>query len=84
MKYAVLILRRAQKELANISRENFDQIRDATQELGDNPRPEGCIKLRGRDGWRIRVGNYRIVYEIDDDQMSVTVLNIGHGRDIYR
>lgn len=44
----------------------------------------GCKKLVGRQGWRIRVGDYRIVYEIDDEQRVVNVLHIGHRKDIYR
>lgn len=51
--------------------------------LFQNPRPPSCLKLSGREGWRIRVGNYRVVYEIDDGQQAVTILNIGHRRDIY-
>lgn len=52
--------------------------------LANQPRPAGRHKLRGRDGWRIRVGNYRVIYEIDDQQSMVTVLHIGHRRDVYR
>ena len=44
----------------------------------------GCRKLSGREGWRIRVGSYRVVYEIDDELQVVTVLHVGHRRDVYR
>ena len=53
-------------------------------ELGDDPKPHGSIKLSGRDGRRIRVGDYRVIYEIDGDAHEVTVLDVGHRRDIYR
>jgi mRNA interferase RelE/StbE len=81
--YEVFILRRAQKELANLPKPNYLRIRDSIAELGSNPRPIGCKKLTGREGWRIRSGDYRIIYEIDDPQRRVIVLNIGHRKDIY-
>lgn len=84
MKYRVSILRRAQKELANLPSEAFERVRDALRGLADDPRPLGCKKLQGREGWRIRVGNYRVLYKIDDDQHTVEVVHIGHRRDVYR
>lgn len=84
MSYSVQILRRAQKELAQLPDITYEQIRDAIRSLGEYSRPRGCCKLVGREGWRIRVGKYRIIYEIDDKQHIVTVLHVGHRRDIYR
>jgi mRNA interferase RelE/StbE len=81
--YEVFILRRAQKELASLPKPNYLRIRDSIAELASNPRPVGCKKLTGREGWRIRSGDYRIIYEIDDPQSRVTVLNVGHRKDIY-
>jgi mRNA interferase RelE/StbE len=53
--------------------------------LESDPRPPGCQKLRDREeAWRVRSGNYRIIYEIDDSKSVVTVLDIGHRREIYR
>ncbi len=83
MNYALLILRRAQKELANLDKTEYERVRDAVTSLAENPRPNNCKKLVGRDGWRIRVGNYRVIYEIDDAKQEVTVLHVGHRRDIY-
>jgi mRNA interferase RelE/StbE len=83
MSYEVLILRRAQKELANLSKSDFERLRDAIIALAENPRPAGCKKLVGREGWRIRSGAYHAIYEIDDTLKKVTVLHIGHRRDIY-
>jgi mRNA interferase RelE/StbE len=82
--YTVTILRRAQRELASISAAEIPHIRDAIRALNNDPRPSGCQKLSGREGWRIRVGDYRVIYEIDDSEHSVTVLHIGHRRDVYR
>jgi len=83
MNYAVSILRRAQKELGQLSSPSFERVCDAIQSLASNPRPPGCRKLVGRDGWRIRVGDYRVIYEIDDPALTVLVLHVGHRRDIY-
>ncbi len=83
MSYEVLILRRAQKELADLPKTDYERVRDAMAALAENPRPAGCKKLVGRDGWRIRSGDYRAIYEIDDDRQKVTVLHVGHRRDIY-
>jgi len=83
MNYALRILRRAQKELAALPRNDYERVRDAISKLGDNPRPSGCKKLIDRNGWRIRVGNYRIIYEISDQEKFVTVLDLGHRNDIY-
>ena len=83
MNYAVSILRRAQKELGQLSSPSFERVCDAIQSLGGDPRPPGCRKLVGRDGWRIRVGDYRVIYQIDDSARTVLVLHVGHRRDIY-
>lgn len=84
MTYRLSILRRAQKELAQFPSSSFERVVAAIRDLAQNPRPPGCLKLSGREGWRIRVGDYRVVYEIDDEERSVTVLHVGHRRDVYR
>jgi mRNA interferase RelE/StbE len=81
--YSLLILKIAQKELANLPVKVYQRIRTEIIELAKNPRPYGCKKLTGRDGWRIRVGDYRILYEIDDNLQKITILHIGHRKDIY-
>ena len=84
MTYSVTILRRAQKELGALSGEAYSRVRDTIGALREEPRPSGCLKLTGRDGWRIRIGDYRVVYEIDDSGQIVTIFHIGHRRDVYR
>jgi mRNA interferase RelE/StbE len=59
MSYTILILRRAQKELARLPHDVYERVRDAVRALAQEPRPRGWIKLTGRDAWRIRVGDYR-------------------------
>ena len=84
MSYSLFILRRAQKELASLPAESYQRVKQAIQELSEDARPTGSRKLTGREGWRIRVGDYRVIYEIDDGSSSVTILHIGHRRDVYR
>ena len=84
MSYRIYILRRAQKELSHIPAKSFGQIKEFIMRLGEDPLPRGCKKLTGREGWRIRVGDYRVIYEIDNSDRIVTVLHIGHRRDVYR
>jgi len=84
MNYKIFILRRAQKELSRLADEHFHQIKEVIRGLAHNPRPPGCRKLTNRTGWRIKIGPYRIIYELDDTIGTITILNIGHRRDIYR
>ena len=81
--YTVLILKRAQKELRRIPESAYERIRDSIFALAKTPRPRGCLKLSAREGWRLRVGDYRVVYEIDEQDKTVTILNVGHRRDVY-
>lgn len=83
MKYSVFILRRAQKELAGLSLEVYPRVLDEIRNLACDPRPPGVRKLTAREGWRLRVGKYRVIYEIDDENRRITVLHIGHRRDVY-
>ncbi len=83
MSYEVLILRRAQKELAGLPKTDYGRVRDAVAALAENPRPAGCKKLVGREGWRIRSGDYHVIYELDDTAQRATVLHIGNRRDVY-
>jgi mRNA interferase RelE/StbE len=71
------------ERLADLSKIDYQRVHDAVAALSGNPRPAGCKKLVGREGWRIRSGAYRIIYEIDDAQKKVTILHIGHRRDVY-
>lgn len=61
-----------------------DRIRAAVDGLASDPRPVGAVKLAGRDDFRIRVGDYRIVYAIDDDDRIVLIARIAHRREVYR
>ncbi len=84
MIYEITIKRRAAKALANLPNKDYQKVRNTIRKLAENPRPQGCLKLTGRDGWRIRVRVYRVIYGINDEEKKVIVLDIGHRRDIYR
>ena len=84
MSYGIQIHRRAQKELAQLPKQEYERIKESLLNLSQAPRPQGCKKLTGREGWRIRVGDYRVIYEIDDAHQELTVLHIGHRRDVYK
>ena len=81
--YAVLILSSAQKQLSKLPNAIATRIEDKLLELEHDPRPPGCKKLKGRDAWRIRIGDYRVIYEINDGRLIITVITIGHRREVY-
>jgi mRNA interferase RelE/StbE len=83
MKYTISIKRSAQKSLADLPNKTYEKVKSAILELSDNPRPHGSSKLTNRDGWRIRIGDYRVIYEINDKEVTILVLAIGHRGDIY-
>ena len=84
MTYSVTILRSAQKQLAKLDSQTRNRIASAIYALADNPRPSGCKKLTGRPAWRIRIGTYRVIYEIQDNELIVLVVTIAHRREVYR
>jgi mRNA interferase RelE/StbE len=70
--------------LEKISNPYYSKVKEAILALANNPRPTGYIKLKGREAYRIRVADYRIIYEIMDDILVVSVVAIGHRRQIYQ
>ena len=83
--YRVLLERAAEKDLARLSAEIHTRIISAIQSLAQNPRPSGCRKLAGsQHDWRIRVGDYRVIYEIADTIRVVRINRVRHRREVYR
>jgi len=81
----IRIARRAAKSLAALQRRDQQRIRAAIELLAEDPRPPACIAMTGEDSvYRVRVGNYRIVYEVIDDVLVIHVVRIGHRREVYR
>ena len=83
MSYRIEIRPAAIRALERIDPQDRDRIRGAIALLGQDPRPPGAKALQGRDGLRVRVGNYRIIYTVQDDILVVVVVTLGHRRDIY-
>ncbi len=85
MTFRIEIAPAAVRQLRKLDPAARRRVQAAIELLADQPRPSGARKLVGGDGeWRVRTGNYRIVYEIHDDVLLVLVVAVGHRRDIYR
>lgn len=84
MKYTLLVERYAKKQILKLDKKVIPTIKKAISELADNPRPQGYIKLKGEDAYRVRVGNYRIIYEIDNGKLIVIVVTVGHRKNVYK
>ena len=83
-KYKILIKESAIKELESVPKKSLKQIIERIQSLADDPRPKGSQKLSAQERYRIRQGDYRIIYSIQDDQTTEHVYIIGHKREVYR
>ena len=84
-RYEVRLARRAVRSLAELQRRDLQRIRAAIDLLAENPRPPNCVALQGEVGvYRVRVGDYRIVYEVFDRVLVVQVVRVGHRREVYR
>lgn len=82
--YDVNINSRAERELKRLDRSMKNRVVTASLTLASDPRPPGCLKVKTSEGlWRIRVGDWRIGYEIDDAAQTVTIVTIGHRREFY-
>ena len=85
MHYRVEIKKSAAKEIRAISRKKDRQrVIERIAALAEDPRPPGCTKLSGREAYRVRQGEYRIVYTVEDDALVVEVVKVGHRRDVYQ
>jgi mRNA interferase RelE/StbE len=84
-RYSVLIKPSARKELEAVDlKKDRQRIVAAIRGLADDPRPSGCRKLSGRDKYRIRCSDYRVVYSVQDVILVVTIVRVGHRSDVYR
>jgi len=82
--YDVFITRKVEKAIARLPEDAYQRMSDAIDALADDPRPPGCEKLSGREGYRIRVSEWRAIYQVDDRQQRVDVIRVAHRRDVYR
>jgi mRNA interferase RelE/StbE len=83
MAYAIEFRSRVLKALLKINEPHYSAIKKQIYDLADEPRPKGYRKLKGRKGYRIRVGDYRVIYEIIDEILLIDVIDLGHRKDIY-
>ena len=84
MKFQIILPKSVQKELDRLPDEIANRMLARLAGLETNPRPADVKKLKGRDAWRIRVGDYRVIYEIHDRILQIIVITVGHRREIYR
>ena len=82
--YRIEVKRSAAKEVAGLPKADCQRVVAKLQALADEPRPHGCEKLTGDEKYRVRQGNYRILYEIDDDARTITIVKVGNRKEIYR
>ena len=81
--YRLEVKRSAAKEIGDLPKADCQRVVAKIQRLASNPRPNGCEKLSGAEKYRIRQGDYRILYEIDDSTKLVTIVKVGNRREIY-
>jgi mRNA interferase RelE/StbE len=82
--YQITFRSSAIKELRKLSADHRKSVSNAIDSLAHEPRPKGVKKMTGAHAWRIRVGDYRVVYSIKDKQLIIEVIRIGHRREVYR
>jgi mRNA interferase RelE/StbE len=84
-RYEIRIARRAAKAINALERRDQQRIRAAIELLAENPRPPACVAMSGeQDVYRVRVGDYRIVYEVSGAMLIIYVVRVGHRREVYR
>jgi mRNA interferase RelE/StbE len=85
MTYEIIITKSIQKQLDNLPNNIQERVYDKISQLAEEPPPDGVVKLKGYDNeYRIRIGDYRLVYEIQDEQLIVLLLQCKHRRDVYK
>ena len=83
MGYSVYIEAKADKQLGKLPQDVQDRIDEVIDGLADKPKPPGSRKLQGREGYRLRMGDYRVLYAVDEEGMTVTVTRVGHRKSVY-
>lgn len=83
-KYKIEVKRSAEKELKKIPKKELIKIIDQIGSLANNPRPAGSKKLTNQEKYRIRIGNYRVLYYIEDEILTIFIIKVGHRKEIYR
>ncbi len=85
MTYTIITPKAVQKQLDALPDDVYERIAVKIQQLADEPRPDGVVKMKGSDNeYRIRIGDYRVRYEIDDKELVILLLQCKHRKDVYR
>jgi mRNA interferase RelE/StbE len=82
--YKIFFRKSVKKDLSGIPKQDLIRILKKIESLSVDPRPPGCEKLSGNEKYRIRQGNYRIIYSIQDYELTIWVVNVGHRKEVYR
>jgi len=82
--YRIFFKKLVQKDFSAIPKKDLQKILNRIESLAEEPRPQGCEKLTGKERYRLRQGRYRILYSIQDDQLSIWIVKVGHRKDVYR
>ena len=82
--YSLVIKKSAERELRTIPKPDLRRVTERMRGLAQDPRPTGSEKLSGQDRYRVRQGDYRIIYAVDDETRTVQVVKVGHRREVYR
>ena len=82
--YKIFFKKSVEKDFNVIPKKDLKKILDRIKALAEDPRPQGCEKLTGQRRYRLRQGRYRILYSVQDDELTVWVVKVGHRKDIYR
>lgn len=83
-KYKIQVKKSAEKELREIPKDELLKILDKIKSLSDDPHPIGSIKLTNQEKFRLRVGNYRILYKVEENILTLFVIKVGHRKNVYR
>lgn len=85
MTYTIITPKAVQKQLDALPDDVYDRIAEKIEQLAEDPRPDGAVKMKGSDNeYRIRIGDYRVRYEIDDKELIILLLQCKHRKDVYR
>ncbi|MCF8105094.1 MAG: type II toxin-antitoxin system RelE/ParE family toxin [Desulfohalobiaceae bacterium] len=82
--YKIFFKKSVQKDLSSIPKNDLKKILSRIENLGEDPRPAGCEKLTGQERYRLRQGRYRILYSIQDDELTIWIVKVGQRKDVYR
>ena len=82
--FRILITRGAEKDLGKLPKRDKVKAIDAIRALSKQPRHSGAVKLKYKEGWRIRIGDYRIIYQINNTEKEIIIIGVKHRREVYR